>query len=115
MDILVLGVEIGAHLFVAIFVLATLATIGAFIQAQTMLLKAALAPNFKNPHSNLHPFTQQLLKGTSPELKLAQQALKRGDKAEARRLIEEITFMLNAEHNASIRKQLQAKLLKAVS
>lgn len=113
MDILVAGVTIGAALFVALFFLATAGTIFAFLQAQTMLLKAVFT-NFSAPHAHLHPFTQQLLNGESPELKLAQSALAKGDRAEARRITEEIIFMLNAETNSSMRKQLQRKLERAV-
>lgn len=114
MSILQIGVTLGAIVFVVIFIGATIATIVSFIQAQTMLLKASFTGGFKNPYASYHPFTQQILSGQSPELKLAQQALKNGDRAEAHRLVDEIVFLLNAEPNTSIRKQLQSKLKKAL-
>lgn len=114
MNILHLGIFLAAALFVLASIATTVGAIASFLYAQTLLLQAALTTTFKNPHSRLHPVTQQLLNGTCPELQLAQAALKRGDKAEAQRIVAEIAAMLNAERDSSMRKQLQSKLLKAV-
>lgn len=113
MDILVAGVTLGALVFVLFFIGTILLTIGSFLYAQTLLLKAAFA-YFKAPHALYHPLTQQILSGHCPELKLAQEALARGDTPEAHRLIQELIFMLDAEPNKAMRSQLKRKLAKAI-
>lgn len=113
MSPLVLGVEIAAHVAVGIMLFAVVGTIVSFIQAQTSLLQVAFT-TYKNPTSHYHPFTQSLLDGSSPDLKLAQRAIKRGDKAEAQSLIEDICQLLEAEDDKAIRKQLQNKLRSAI-
>lgn len=113
MSILELGVTLSAMVFVLIAITTTALTLLSFIVAQTRFLIAAFT-RYKDPHGSLHPFTQSLLDGSSPELKLAKTALKRGDKAEARRLTTEIIHLLNAESNDTIRQQLQSKLKAAL-
>jgi hypothetical protein len=113
MSPLLIGVEVAAHIAVALMLFAVIGTIVSFIQAQTSLLQVAFT-TYKNPTSHYHPFTQSLLDGSSPDLKLAQRAIKRGDKTEAKSLIEDICQLLEAEDNKSIRKQLQTKLRGAI-
>lgn len=113
MSPLLIGIEISAHVAVGLIVFAVIGTVVSFIQAQTSLLQVAFT-TYKNPTAHFHPFTQSLLDGSSPDLKLAQKAIKRGDKTEAKTLIEDICQLLEAEDNKAIRKQLQNKLRGAI-
>lgn len=113
MSPILVGIEISAYVAVALMLFAVVATIVSFIQAQTMLIQAACT-TYKNPNGHYHPFTQSLLDGSSADLKEAQKAIKRGNKAEAQSLIEDICQLLEAEDNKAIRKQLQTKLRGAI-
>lgn len=110
---LALGIHISAYVGVILICGATLATIYAFIKAQTMLLKAAFLKN-KNPNHHLHPYTRSILSGTCPELRMARKAIACGDTEEAEILVDEICQLLEAENDDSMRKQLQSKLKKAL-
>lgn len=113
MSILEIGVSLSAIVFLLIAFGTVIATVVTFLYAQTLLLKSALV-RFKHSNTHLHPFTQSLLDGSSPELQLAQRALKRGDKKEAKALVNEIVHLLNAENDDRIRKQLQSKLKERI-